>query len=244
MRDTEFAEVAAFREQARGLPGAGGFRSAGGALAVRCPLAGTELNRILGLESLNQLDELEPLFAGGRFAVSLDPETRLEPTLRERGFEPGYPWQKFVREPEPLRAATELSVEAARRPEDFAHAAVHGYGLPADFEPWAAALVGRAGWHCLVAYDGETPVGTGALYVAGHIGWLGVGATLPEHRGRGAQSAILAARISLAHELGLRSLVTETGVPRDGQPGPSYRNILRAGFRETYVRPNLAKGDP
>ena len=29
-------------------------------------------------------------------------------------------------------------------------------------------------------------------------------------------------------------------VTPDGQPGPSYRNILRAGFRETYVRPNYA----
>jgi hypothetical protein len=47
--------------------------------------------------------------------------------------------------------------------------------------------------------------------------------------------------VSLAHELGLRLLVTETGVPRDGRPGPSYRNILRAGFREAYVRPNLVK---
>jgi hypothetical protein len=35
-------------------------------------------------------------------------------------------------------------------------------------------------------------------------------------------------------------LVTETGVPRDRQPGASFRNIVRSGFRPTYVRPNYA----
>ena len=62
----------------------------------------------------------------------------------------------------------------------------------------------------------------------------------PEHRGRGAQGAILAGRIDRARELGLRRVATETGVPREDGPGPSYRNILRAGFEEIEVRPNLA----
>ena len=33
-------------------------------------------------------------------------------------------------------------------------------------------------------------------------------------------------------------LVTETGQPVDGRPGPSYRNIVRAGFEPAYVRQN------
>lgn len=71
-------------------------------------------------------------------------------------------------------------------------------------------------------------------------GGSGFGATRPQYRGRGAQGAILAARIERARELGLRRLATETGAPRDDGTGPSYRNILRAGFREIEVRPNLA----
>jgi GNAT superfamily N-acetyltransferase len=70
------------------------------------------------------------------------------------------------------------------------------------------------------------------------------GATRPEHRGRGAQGAILAGRIERARDLGLRWLVTETGAPRQDGPGSSYRNILRAGFREIEVRPNLASPPP
>jgi hypothetical protein len=56
-------------------------------------------------------------------------------------------------------------------------------------------------------------------------------------RGYG-QGAILATRIEAAAATGCALVVTETGEPRDGQPGASYRNILRAGFEPQYVRPN------
>jgi GNAT superfamily N-acetyltransferase len=61
---------------------------------------------------------------------------------------------------------------------------------------------------------------------------------LPEHRGKGAQSALLAARIHRAVELGCDLLVTETGEQRDDRPSNSYRNILRAGFTEDAVTAN------
>ena len=82
------------------------------------------------------------------------------------------------------------------------------------------------------------PAGAGALYVDGGVGWLGFGATLPPYRGRGAQSAILAARIEDARRQGCATVVTETGELADDRPSSSYRNIVRAGFRETGVRPN------
>ena len=33
-------------------------------------------------------------------------------------------------------------------------------------------------------------------------------------------------------------MTTETGEHVEGKPDQSYRNILRAGFREAYLRPN------
>jgi len=64
-------------------------------------------------------------------------------------------------------------------------------------------------------------------------------ATRPSHRRQGAQIALLLARIEAAAALGAEALYTETGAADDGEgPGPSYRNILRAGFRESYLRPN------
>ena len=59
-----------------------------------------------------------------------------------------------------------------------------------------------------------------------------------DHRGKGAQGAMLAARISHAAKLGCESLVTETGEQRDDRPSNSYRNILRLGFEEVAVTAN------
>ena len=69
---------------------------------------------------------------------------------------------------------------------------------------------------------------------------IGLGATVPSHRGKGAQGALLARRIADANESGARATVTETGRPEPGEEAkhPSYRNILRAGFEEAYVRIN------
>ena len=38
---------------------------------------------------------------------------------------------------------------------------------------------------------------------------------------------------------GCTILSTETGIPREGEAGPSFKNILRAGFVIVYSRPNL-----
>lgn len=112
--------------------------------------------------------------------------------------------------------------------------------MPPVLQPWVARLPGRPGWHCYIARnraDGEA-VATGALYVEDGIGWFGLATTLREQKGRGAQGAILAARIGRAREVGCTEIVTETRVPGPDGPGPSYRNLLRAGFVPTYVRPN------
>ena len=58
-----------------------------------------------------------------------------------------------------------------------------------------------------------------------------------KHR-KGAQGALLAARIRRAGELGCETIVTETGKRRDDRPSSSYCNILRFGFEERYVVPN------
>jgi len=110
--------------------------------------------------------------------------------------------------------------------------------MPPNFAPWLAQLPGRQGWYCFVAYDGAEPAATGALYVHEDIGWFGIGATLPEHRRRGAQTAILAARIRRAAEVGCTLAVTETGELVEDRPANSYRNILRAGFEPQYLRAN------
>jgi GNAT superfamily N-acetyltransferase len=162
--------------------------------------------------------------------------------LEAQGFTPGYAWAKFERGLEqPSRGATELRVAEAQggaEAEAFADVFVRAYGTPEIFREWVARLPGRPGWHCFLAYAGDEPAATGALYVEDGVGWLGAAGTLPEHRRKGAQNAILSARIEAAAEAGCEVLVTETGGVEEGRPSNSYRNILRAGFEFLYVRPN------
>jgi GNAT superfamily N-acetyltransferase len=242
MEPGERAELEAFRDWVAAAPGRV-VESAqqGGAVALRSARFQTrELNRIVGLYDIAHLDALAPLYAGAPFWVALDPAAGLDDELAARGFVADYPWQKFARGLEPTDARTDLVVRDAETAGDFGAAFAEGYGLPRAAADFAAAVVGRPGWQCFVAYDEGRPVASGALFESGDAGWLGAAATLPSHRGRGAQSAILAARVERARERGLRVLVTETGVPRDGRPGASYRNLVRSGFEPTYVRPNYA----
>jgi len=53
-------------------------------------------------------------------------------------------------------------------------------------------------------------------------------------------AAVAPRRLADAARRGARFAVTETGVPQPGEPAPSHRNILAAGFRAAYVRPNWA----
>jgi GNAT superfamily N-acetyltransferase len=186
--------------------------------------------------------EIVGFLAGTRAYVSIAPDARppeLLGWLEACGLVPGYAWTKLMRPvAEPPRTETALSVERVETGDAFGEAAARGFEVPDLFRDWLARLPGRPGWHCFVAFDGNQPAGAGALYVTGTTGWLGIGATVPEHRGKGAQSAIIAKRIEAAAALGCEVVVSETGEPIDGRPGPSYRNLLRAGLEPVYVRPN------
>jgi hypothetical protein len=244
VRESERIELEAYRDIFAAVPAGipAGTREAGSAAALRvvgAPLV--ELNRIVGLTALEELEALEPFYEDDRVVVSLDPEVGLDADLERRGYRQGYPWEKFERGLEPHEARTHLRIGAPRRDGEFGPVIAAAFGAPPSFGPWLDAIARRDGWHVFVSYDGDSPVGGGALFVSGETGWLGIAGTLREARGRGSQGAIFAARIERARELGVELLVTETGVPRNGQPGPSYRNMLRAGFEPTYVRPNYVR---
>jgi hypothetical protein len=89
-----------------------------------------------------------------------------------------------------------------------------------------------------MSFDGNEPAGVGALFVKNGFGWTDYGATSPEFRRRGSQGAVMAARLHLAIELGCQKIFSCTGVSVPGDPQHSYNNILKAGFKEDYVREN------
>jgi GNAT superfamily N-acetyltransferase len=172
-------------------------------------------------------------------AHSQPPE--LESWLQRRGFTRGWAWMKFARPCNDLpKTETRLEVRVvdASLGDVFGCVIAEAFGMPSAASPWMAALAGRTGWVCVMAFSGGTPVAAGAAYISGDHAWLGFGATLEAHRRLGAQNALLARRLQEATARGARVAVTETGERVPHRPGNSHRNILRAGFREMYVRQN------
>jgi len=207
------------------------------------------LNQITGLgvdepATEEVLDEaLAAMGDGVSCYVAVAPGARPEALtgwLADRGLEPGWGWMAFRRGLEPL-PAPETSLRLVRVAEseshDFGRIVAAGYGLPEEVVSWAGEAHAH-GWECWLALDGDEPAAAAGLYVEDGVGYIGFAATLPEHRGKGGQSALLAHRIERARELGCDVLVTETGERRDDLPSNSYRNILRAGFQEVAVRAN------
>jgi GNAT superfamily N-acetyltransferase len=193
----------------------------------------------MGLSSTEPLDEIAAFYGETPWWVS--DSHGLATELEARGFTRDYGWMKFTRGVGAREAHSDLDVVRVgpEGADDFATVVAGGFGMPDWAKPLAANVVGRPGWSCYVAYDRAAPAGAGALYVHEGVGWLGFGATLPEFRGRGAQSALLAARIEDARRQGCRVVTTETGELEDDRPSNSYRNIVRAGFREAGARANF-----
>ncbi|MGH2905583.1 MAG: GNAT family N-acetyltransferase [Solirubrobacterales bacterium] len=162
---------------------------------------------------------------------------------RERGFARGYAWMKFEHSLGELRdpPATDLEVRLvdAGAADAFGMTVVEGFGMPPFAKDWLALAVGAPGWRCFLAYAGDEPAGSGAMFVQDGSAWLGFGGTREKFRRRGAQGALLIERLRHARELGCTAAFTETGERVPDRPSNSYRNILRAGFGEAYLRPNL-----
>ena len=222
-----------------------------GAVVLRVPQATDSpmLNRAVGLgadmpATEDDVDAVVQALAGTTFYVAIAPGAlppELPAWLEARGLEPGWGWMTFRRGVgDPPAARTELRLEEVRSAEQaraFARVVCTGYRLPEALGP-VVAQAPDAGWTCWLVLDGDEPASAAGLYVAEGAGYLGFAATMPPHRGKGAQGVLLAARIRRAAELGCDIVITETGELRDNRPSNSYRNILRSGFEEVAVTAN------
>ena len=116
---------------------------------------------------------------------------------------------------------------------------LRGFGMPEDgLSDMVAASASSPDFRPFAVWDGDEMIATANLFVHAQIGSLNSAATLPEHRNRGAQSALLAARAGEAARAGCRWLVAETGKPVGCSANPSLNNLLRSGLRPLYERQN------
>ena len=205
----------------------------------------------LGLEKRatpDEVDEVIRLYADAgvqRYFVQLHPQASpkaLDSWLMQRGLEQTRGWMMFQRGRDvPAVASTSLTVREAKAEDAdaFARIACDAFDLGDVAMPWLAALVGRPGWHVYMSFDEEKPAGTGVVYVEDDLAYFSFGATAPAYRGRGGQTALLRARIVAALDLGCRTMSTCTGEAVPGDPQHSYKNIMKTGFEERYVRRNF-----
>lgn len=212
-------------------------------------------NRVVGLgvevpARMETVDAAEARFralGAKRFMVPLAPGAEpadLADRLAARGFYRHNHWIRLVREAaDPPVASTDLRVAplGAAQAAEFGRLEAEAFGHPPEIAAWHAALVGRDGWNFYGAFDGGTLAGVGGLHVHGPAAWIGYASTRADYRGRGAQSALIAARLDAAREAGCRWCVVETAADTPEKPNPSTHNLRRMGFRDAYERPNWVK---
>jgi GNAT superfamily N-acetyltransferase len=228
----------------------------GAAVLIAPKIPVSYFNRVIGLgvhqpATERDLDALVTRFRGDgvtEYWIHVSPAAQpasLESWLAARGFAPPprRTWAKFLRGPEARHAPAEgLTVRLAEERDAAAlgQLVCAAFGMPPALAGWFASLVGRPGWRVFLGEAGGRIVATGSVFIDGTTAWLGVGATNADYRNRGAQNAMLAARINAAAAEGCTVLSTETGESIAGEVNPSLNNIRRAGFVQVCSRLNYA----
>ncbi len=223
-------------------------------IASALPASAIVINRAIGTgltapatpESLRDIVAAYRSAGVARYFVHVHPDARpaqIGEWLFALGLEQARGWQKFTRGRETVPSSrTDLSLReiGQESASDWAVIVSDAFDLGEQARPWLAQLPGRNRWSVFMSFDDGVPVGTGALFIDGDVAWADFGATAPQFRRRGSQTALLCHRLEFALDHGCRQVFTCTGEAVPGDPQHSYSNILKAGFRESYVRPNFA----
>ncbi|MEM7136949.1 MAG: GNAT family N-acetyltransferase [Myxococcota bacterium] len=228
---------------------------AGGTLLVARHADHLLLNRAMCLRPPgDQLDQaIEDAIAHyrsrriGRFWVQLASDQRHGPLPRLLAMRDvvRYPrsWMKFVRATAPLlEQPTDATLRMADESDRDAIALIfrETFDLPESGAQLFASTAGRPRWRAFVAEDPSGVVGAAALFLGREEGYLAFAGTTRHARRRGIQRALLKTRLEVAAMHGCKRVFAETGLPREGEPNSSYRNMLRLGFDELCVRDNFA----
>ena len=146
---------------------------------------------------------------------------------------------------EPRTVETDLRISrlGPEHGPDFVRIMAAGFGF--EQTPGAEAMFAGdqffdGDWSTYGAWDGETLVGVARMLVVAETGAVALfgAATLPEGRNRGAQGALLDARLREARDRGVRWASAETWLETEESPNPSQHNMRRAGLTEVHARPS------
>ena len=248
---------------ARRHPGTGVFATplAGGIATVTG--AGSPLNKVAGLGFEGPLDEtglaaVERAFAERGVAVRAEVASLGDPAVVRMLTGRGYRLEGFENVlgrslPANPRAPLPEGVAIAPSPLEelgtWIDVVVTGFaspdaqGVPSDesyprdlMESVMADMASAEGFSRTLARRDGVPAGGASLRLSEGVAHLCGAATLPAHRRRGVQGALLAARLEIAAAAGCDTAVVIT------QPGSkSQENVQRQGFELLYTRAVLVR---
>lgn len=189
------------------------------------------------------LDRLESFYFDHGMACRIDLTPFSHPSLVEllgaRGYRVAWFLNLLLRPitaaDDALPSSPDVTVEQVA-PADlplWASLVSRGFGSSADLdEPNIALTIGRReGVTCFLARVGGEPAGGSAMSVGDGIAGFMSTSVLPAFQNRGAQTAMLRARLAAAQAAGCDLVEVQTN------PGSnSQRNIMRLGFQVAYTR--------
>lgn len=212
------------------------------------PAGGPVFNRILGLSTSDELEQAYSWMQERRAAgyLQLDRE-RASPDVKRwmvarKLVEKGSAWAKLIAVSGALdRPSSPLKCRAVRSDEAdlFGTLVCTGFGMNETLGRVWASIVGKEGWSCFFAMDGDRAIGTGAMYSSGDQSWLGAGTTLPAFRGHGVHKALIQARLDAGIARGSTTFVVEA-TTSSTETDISLNNLKRCGFHHLYTRRNFA----
>jgi GNAT superfamily N-acetyltransferase len=188
------------------------------------------------------------------FAYQLQPRVKPQDwaaIAESHGLTQGTTFVKCFGPAEPRAVETDLRI-ARLGPEhgaDFVRVMAAGFGFEGG--PGADAMFDGAqffdgDWATYGAFDGDTLLAVARMVAVAETEAVALfgAATLPEGRNRGAQGALLDARIREARDRGLRYASAETWLESPENPNPSQHNMTRAGLTEVHTRASWVWRNP
>lgn len=146
----------------------------------------------------------------------------------------------FVRLTEDLTPSGSPGIEATRVSgssdlEVFTELYLRGWQMEDWLAPHMRSYIAhwprQPGYELYVAREQQIPIAVAVLFVHGEVCYLADAATAPEHRNRGAQASLIAARLARAKELGARIVLGQAAFGSSSQ-----RNMERSGLPVCYTR--------
>lgn len=231
------------------------FEQVAGAYAIfagrESPISRTIGLGINGAVSVADVERVEEFYRSRQAASQIDlcplADASLKTLLNERGYQLSEfynVWFQSLESYEDAGAAASGVVVRETVPEDadaWIHAVSAGFAeredlLPAELET-ATVFFNEPETRCFLSLVDGQPAGGGAMFIHEKVAAFFSGSTLAEARGRGAQTALLHARLRAACDAGCDLAVIKTA------PGnASQRNVQRVGFQLAYTKLTMKLG--